>query len=166
MPIKFRCKHCNKKLAAPRRKAGLHSECPKCGQPILIPLTQKNANSPKTATLNSDLDPPAIRKPRKTEQDAPPIIDAELVPEVTRENATVVPQSIQTAGNASIFFMALIFCLCCGCPMMMVNSRGGRSNGDALDDYIQQTLTRQQREENRQLNELRKRGYDVKHMPR
>ena len=60
----------------------------------------------------------------------------------------------------------LAFVQSCACNAILNNTGPRKSNSEILRENNKKALDRWIQEENRQLNELRRRGYDVKHMPR
>lgn len=100
MPIKFQCAACAAPIKAPDTHAGHNLPCPKCGQPVQVPLA---ATPPAAATSAPPVMPavmPAVMDvedqgelPQIIVQDAPPI--AAEVPEFDDSAISAPPMMSQ-----------------------------------------------------------------------
>ncbi len=102
MPIQFRCPECQRRLAAPRRKAGAALHCPSCQALIAVPEEEPASDGTEaTAGSGSFRDVDLIAFP--TDRHADPQQDGDWLA-VSR--LTIFLQGVLLAATAVVFFVA------------------------------------------------------------
>ncbi len=70
MPVKVRCKECQKVLKAPDKARGKAIKCPECGAKVRVPSGEKKSSSARSSSVKSSSKRPAKKKRRSKVKEA------------------------------------------------------------------------------------------------
>jgi hypothetical protein len=106
MPIRFRCPECGEKVALSEHLAGLHSHCPHCKSPILVPQPGQASLEQVTTSARPPApprpEPPAPVSEKLTSAPPPPVPDRPA-PAAPPSGLSGMPRYQDTEAPAGFF---------------------------------------------------------------